>query len=264
MYKINKFYVYEWIRLDTNEPFYVGKGQDDRCYKLKRGNNNHFNNIVRKIPTAVCILHNKLTEKDAFEYECWYINEYKYNIGYNLVNITDGGEGASVIGRYKNDKNPRARMVVCLNTNTIFNCIKEAREHFQIVGKSNISGCCKGKFNYCGKLENGERLVWRYYDDYINLDKIEISDLIKKAQKSKRGKNHSNYGGKLSKRGGKHTNSKKVLCKTTNEVFNCIADAMRKYNIIGSSDIGKVCNGKRKYAGKDPINGKELIWEWVF
>lgn len=22
----NKYYVYEWIRLDTNEPFYVGKG----------------------------------------------------------------------------------------------------------------------------------------------------------------------------------------------------------------------------------------------
>ena len=32
----NVFYVYEWIRLDTNEPFYVGKGRDNRCYKLTR------------------------------------------------------------------------------------------------------------------------------------------------------------------------------------------------------------------------------------
>lgn len=23
----NKYYIYEWIRLDTNEPFYVGKGR---------------------------------------------------------------------------------------------------------------------------------------------------------------------------------------------------------------------------------------------
>ena len=26
----NKYYVYEWIRLDINEPFYVGKGCGDR------------------------------------------------------------------------------------------------------------------------------------------------------------------------------------------------------------------------------------------
>ena len=33
----NKYYVYEWIRLDTNEPFYVGKGCDDRWKDLKGG-----------------------------------------------------------------------------------------------------------------------------------------------------------------------------------------------------------------------------------
>ena len=32
----DKYYVYEWIRLDTNEPFYVGKGHGSRCYKLSR------------------------------------------------------------------------------------------------------------------------------------------------------------------------------------------------------------------------------------
>ena len=26
----NEYYVYEWIRLDTNEPFYVGKGKGNR------------------------------------------------------------------------------------------------------------------------------------------------------------------------------------------------------------------------------------------
>ena len=33
----NIFYVYEWIRLDTNEPFYIGKGCNDRWRNLKRG-----------------------------------------------------------------------------------------------------------------------------------------------------------------------------------------------------------------------------------
>ena len=41
----NNYYVYEWIRLDTNEPFYVGKGKNKRCYKLTRGDNHHFNDM---------------------------------------------------------------------------------------------------------------------------------------------------------------------------------------------------------------------------
>jgi len=91
----NIYYVYEWIRLDTNEPFYIGKGKEYRWNRKTRGNNNHFNNIVKSIPTAVNILENDLTEDEANKTECWYINKYKYEDGYNLVNITDGGEGVS-------------------------------------------------------------------------------------------------------------------------------------------------------------------------
>jgi len=69
-----KYYVYEWIRLDTNEPFYVGKGSGNRWCQLQRGNNNHFNNIIKSTDVAVSILHSDLNEKEAFEYECWYIN----------------------------------------------------------------------------------------------------------------------------------------------------------------------------------------------
>jgi len=94
---MNNFYVYEWIRLDTNEPFYVGKGQGDRAYSLKY-RNKHFHNIVNKVGLencAVVILHDNLTENEALEIECWYIHQYKYLGPYNLTNITDGGEGLS-------------------------------------------------------------------------------------------------------------------------------------------------------------------------
>ncbi len=91
----NIYYVYEWIRLDTNEPFYVGKGKNNRCYIQKRQNNPYFNNIVKLIDCAVVILHKELTEEEALQYEIWYINEYKNEIGYDLVNITDGGDGVS-------------------------------------------------------------------------------------------------------------------------------------------------------------------------
>ena len=98
MRTINKYYVYEWIRLDTNEPFYVGKGCDDRWRKLTRGNNLHFNRIVNSVPCVVNILHDNLEEQVALDLEVWYIREYRDVIGYDLCNIQDGGEGHGLCG----------------------------------------------------------------------------------------------------------------------------------------------------------------------
>ena len=41
------------------------------------------------------ILQENLSENEAFEYECWYINEYRFVDGFSLCNMTDGGEGVS-------------------------------------------------------------------------------------------------------------------------------------------------------------------------
>lgn len=90
----NIYYVYEWVRLDNNEPFYVGKGKNNR-WRTKSSRNNHFLNIVNSIPCAVILLHENLTSDEACDLECYYIEHYKYAIGYDLVNITDGGEGVS-------------------------------------------------------------------------------------------------------------------------------------------------------------------------
>lgn len=68
------YYTYEWIRLDTNEPFYVGKGAGGRWKKPER--NNYFNNIVNKVGKeniAVHILHENIDEQTAFDYEVYYI-----------------------------------------------------------------------------------------------------------------------------------------------------------------------------------------------
>lgn len=98
----NEYYVYEWIRLDTNEPFYVGKGKGRRWNTLTRGNNKHFNNIVKKIPVVVVMLAENLLEEEAYQIENWYIWQYRDVIGYELTNITDGGEGVCLVGK----KNP--------------------------------------------------------------------------------------------------------------------------------------------------------------
>ena len=91
------FYVYEWIRLDTNEPFYVGKGCGNRATIPYR--NRHFNNIINKLGLenlAVSFLHEGLDEKTSFEYEIYYISLYQDELGFNLTNLTDGGTGGNV------------------------------------------------------------------------------------------------------------------------------------------------------------------------
>ena len=77
--------------MDTNEPFYVGKGKEDRWKCLKR-NNKYFNNIVSKYEVCVNIIHDNLDEETAFNYEWLYIEEYR-DMGYTLTNIADGGSG---------------------------------------------------------------------------------------------------------------------------------------------------------------------------
>ena len=96
---MSNFYVYEWIRLDTNEPFYVGKGKEDRAYSLK-SRNKHFNDVVtycnkNSIDIAVYVIKDSLTEEEALQYECWYINEYIVEYGFNLTNKTWGGDGGN-------------------------------------------------------------------------------------------------------------------------------------------------------------------------
>ena len=39
---------------------------------------------------------------------------------------------------------------------------------------SGISACCKGRYHFAGKDDNGIPLVWRYLSDYKNMNQDEI------------------------------------------------------------------------------------------
>jgi hypothetical protein len=89
-------YVYRHIRLDKNEPFYIGIGNNkSRAYTISK-RNNRWKNIVNKHGYKVEITHSDLIWEDACLIEKYLISFYgrlDINTGI-LCNMTDGGEGA--------------------------------------------------------------------------------------------------------------------------------------------------------------------------
>ena len=133
------------------------------------------------------------------------------------------------------------RKVVCLNTGECFEKITKAQELYK--DSCCISNCCKGKCKSAG-VYKGEKLVWRYYEDYINMTKDEIKELIKTANKT--GVN----------------NSKKVICITTKKIFNSANEGGRYYNLKNPSSVTYVCKGKKNFYGKLD-NGTKLQWKYI-
>ena len=90
-------YVYQHIRLDKNEPFYIGIGSSkhyNRAYR-KKGRNRIWQRIVNKTSYEVEIVYDNLSWEEACQKEKELIAKYgrlnnKTGI---LANLTDGGEG---------------------------------------------------------------------------------------------------------------------------------------------------------------------------
>lgn len=62
-----------------------------------------------------------------------------------------------------------AKKIICLDTKEVFNSFSCAAKRFNIKSCSNIHSCCNGKYNSAGKDENGNKLHWMYYSEYLEL-----------------------------------------------------------------------------------------------
>jgi hypothetical protein len=92
-----RFYVYAYLRSKDSEhgkkgsPYYVGKGSGNRAWSKTRK--------IRLPANKDCIvfLRSRLTEREAFDWEIFYIARYgRIDNGTGILrNLTDGGEGAS-------------------------------------------------------------------------------------------------------------------------------------------------------------------------
>jgi hypothetical protein len=87
--------VYRHIRLDTNQPFYIGmSGLEKRPYEI-RNRNKHWKNIVSETEYRVEILFDDLDLESACEKEKEFIALYgRTDLGNGILcNMTDGGLG---------------------------------------------------------------------------------------------------------------------------------------------------------------------------
>ena len=95
----NSTYIYRHIRLDKNEPFYIGIGTDSKYQRAysKQSRNIFWNRVVSKTDYEVEILLDNLTKDEAKIKEIEFIALYGKKIDKTgiLTNISDGGDGNS-------------------------------------------------------------------------------------------------------------------------------------------------------------------------
>jgi hypothetical protein len=101
-------YVYRHIRLDKNEPFYIGIGSDEkynRAYTFD-SRNKIWKSIISKTDYEVEILFDNISWEEACKKEIEFIDLYKRKCENGvLANLSKGGEGgASGFKRTKENK----------------------------------------------------------------------------------------------------------------------------------------------------------------
>jgi len=87
------FYVYQHLKADTGEIFYVGKGMGRRAHDTYH-RSKYWKNIVAKHGLTVEFLKVEITEPESLELEIATIDKYRKQ-GLQIINMTDGGDGTS-------------------------------------------------------------------------------------------------------------------------------------------------------------------------
>ncbi len=203
--------VYQHIRKDTNEVFYVGIGKKEKRAYSKDDRNKHWKNIVNKVGYYVEIIYNDLEWSLACNMEKYLIEAYgRLDLGTGLLcNKTDGGDGA--LGLIQSEES-RKKIIESKKGK------KASEDH-----KRKLSEVRKGK-----KRSEETRK--------------KMSD----AQKGKKlGINHSDETRKKMSENSKGKNSKKVINIETGEIYNSVKEVSEILNINYGTLRGKL-NGSRK------------------
>lgn len=240
---------------------YSGNGIE-RVYKVMEANrftrhyNDHLFKSIEKYGLdsfEVIEIFDIAFSKNELDYkEKSWISIYKSTDRKFGYNFTDGGSNGkpneevnfrnslSKLGKNLRSKNPNSKKVICLTLNKEFNCILDASDQLNI-NRTMICDACSGRRKSAGKI-NDKKLVWMFYDDYLN-DKVEVKKRLSEDYVKAKSK------------------CKKVICITTNKKFESVKDAANFYNLKSKGNIVSCCQGKLNYCGT-LSDGTKLIWKY--
>lgn len=88
------FYTYLHRRLSDGVPFYIGKGTRRDRMTLPTGRSERWTRTVAKHGFKAEVVARWPTEREAFDHEKFLIRCFR-DMGFDICNHTDGGEGAS-------------------------------------------------------------------------------------------------------------------------------------------------------------------------
>lgn len=286
------------IRNKINNKIYIG--QTTNTFEIRYGNNlekyttnEHLKNAIYKYGLENFEIEKEFdiaySKEELDKLEDMYIKIYdttNRKFGYNKQSGGSYGKhlketknkiSEKTKGKRKGSENTNSKKVVCLNTDKMFSCRREAGEYYNIKTYTGITSCCLSKYKSAGKHPiTGESLTWAYEEDYIKMTKEEIQNKIIEANKGKIGSNNPMYGKKFSEESKRKLSkshkgksmgkcnplSKKVICLTTNKIFDCLREACDFYNINSIPNMTNCCQGKLKHCGRHPIT-RELL-EWMY
>jgi len=215
--------LYRHIRLDKNEPFYIGIGKSiERAY-TKRNRNKIWNQIVNKTDYEVEILFDNISWEDACKKEYEFINLYgriDINTG-SLCNLTNGGEGTIGYVFSENHK----KLISESNSKRVISIETRIK-----ISKSKI-----GKKLTKEQIEKRKELLKDYNykkgKDHHNYNK-KLTEEHKQKLRVKRNKPAWNSGIKRTDIiGGKHGRAKIVLNTENGIFYDCAKDAAKYENI---------------------------------
>jgi hypothetical protein len=221
-------YVYRHIRLDKNEPFYIGIGSDsDGEYKRaiarsKSIRNNIWNKITAKTDYEVEILLDDLTWEEACEKEIEFISLYgriDKKAG-SLCNLTDGGEG--ILGLI---------------------CSKETKEKISNSKKEKPSGRKGTKHSQSTKEKLSEINKQKFIEGYIHpmTGKKHKTESILKMKNKIISDEQKKIISEVNK-GRVPPNAKKVIRESDGKIYDSIQDASKDNN-VSSSSLLRFLNG---------------------
>ena len=214
---------------DINKDDYMGSGLLLEKAKFKYGIENFSKQILE-----ICNSKEQLPER-----EIYYISLVDAPKNPMYYNVASGGEGGNTYAGKTIDELEEIKRKI--QENRKFNGHTE--ETKAKISEKKIKNYCKEKHPLYGKHHSEET-------------KRKLSEKNKgQVFSEERNKKVS-----ASTFGGKNHRARKVKCIETSEIFNCIADVERKYNIDRHKIISS-CKGKRKSGVK--INNIETHWIYI-